>query len=66
MSLVVSTFWRDPATGDTRELTDWDAGHYMAGVERARRELWGSTHVSSRSGLPEGTGLVSRLEVVPR
>jgi hypothetical protein len=48
MSLVVSTFWRDPATGDTQELTDWDDGHYMAGVERARWELWGSDAIRRR------------------
>ena len=48
MSLVVSAFWRDPATGETQEFTDWDAGHHMAGVERARWELWGSEAVRRR------------------
>lgn len=48
MSLVVSAFWCDPATGDTHELTDWENGHHMAGVERARWELWGSEPVRRR------------------
>jgi hypothetical protein len=48
MTLVVSTFWTDPVSGETEEFTDWDAGHYMAGVERARWELWGSDAVKRR------------------
>jgi len=48
MTLVVSAFWRDPTSGDTQEFTDWDAGHHMAGVERARWELWGSESVRRR------------------
>ena len=48
MSLVVSAFWRDPSTGETQEFTNWDAGHHMAGVERARWELWGSDAVKRR------------------
>jgi hypothetical protein len=48
MSLVVSAFWRDPATGKTQEFTDRDHGHNLAGVERARRELWGSEAVKRR------------------
>ena len=43
MSLVVSTFWRDPATGDTQEFTDWDDGRSLVGVLRARWESWGPT-----------------------
>jgi hypothetical protein len=48
MSLVVSAFWTDPATGESHEFTDWDDGHYMAGVERARWDLWGSEAVRRR------------------
>lgn len=48
MSLVVSAFWRDPATGETHELTDRENGHHMAGVERARWDLWGSEPVRRR------------------
>ena len=48
MSLVVSAFWRNPATGETQEFTHWSTGHYMAGVERARWELWGSEAVRQR------------------
>jgi hypothetical protein len=48
MSLIVSAFWRDPATGETQEFTDWSGGHHMAGVERARWELWGSEAVRRR------------------
>ena len=48
MSLVVSAFWYDPAIGEMQEFTDWDGGHYMAGVERARWELWGSEAVKRR------------------
>lgn len=48
MTLVVSTYWRDPSTGDEQEFTDWSEGHHMAGVERARRNLWGSDAVKRR------------------
>jgi hypothetical protein len=48
MSLVVSAFWTDPGTGDSCEFTDWDDGHHMAGVERARTDLWGSGAVRRR------------------
>lgn len=48
MSLVISTFWRDPITGDAQESTDWDHGHYTAGVERARWDLWGSDALRRR------------------
>lgn len=48
MSLVVSTFWHDPKSGEQREHTDWDDGHHMAGVERARWDLWGSAAVRGR------------------
>jgi hypothetical protein len=48
MSLVVSAFWRDAATGETQEFTNWSDGHHMAGVERARWELWGSEAVRRR------------------
>ncbi|MFT3880232.1 MAG: hypothetical protein QM703_11295 [Gemmatales bacterium] len=48
MSLVVSAFWNDLATGELREFTDWDDGHHMAGVERARTDLWGSESVRRR------------------
>ena len=48
MSLVVSAFWTDPVSGESLEFTDWDDGHHMAGVERARRELWGSEAVRRR------------------
>jgi hypothetical protein len=48
MSLVVSAYWRDPATGETEEFTDWEQGHHMAGVERARWELWGSEAIRKR------------------
>jgi hypothetical protein len=48
MSLIVSTVWRDPATGDSQSYTDWENGNYMAGVERARFELWGSDALRRR------------------
>ena len=48
MSLVVSAFWTDPTTGESREFTDWDDGYYMAGVEQARSDLWGSEAVRRR------------------
>lgn len=48
MSLVVSSFWTDSATGSTCEFTDWDDGHSMAGPERARWDLWGSEAVRRR------------------
>jgi hypothetical protein len=48
MTLIVSAFWRDPATGKVEEFTDWEDGHYMAGVERARQNLWGSEPVRRR------------------
>src|SRR5436190_22230604 len=48
MSLVVSAFWRDSVSGEMQEFTDWEAGHHMAGVERARWELWGSEAVKRR------------------
>ncbi len=55
MSLVVSAWWRDPATGEFKQFTDWEDGHYMAGVERARWDLWGSDAVRRRgaSFLPQ-------------
>jgi len=48
MSLIVSAFWTDPITGESHEFTDWEDGHHMAGVERARWELWGSEAVRKR------------------
>ena len=48
MSLVVSAYWCGPATDETEEFTDWEDGHHMAGVERARQELWGSGSVRRR------------------
>lgn len=57
MSLVVSAFWRDSKTGEIVEYTDWDGGHYMAGVEVARSQLWGSEAVNRpprRAGAPHG------------
>ena len=48
MSLVVSAFWTDPATGESHDYTDWDDGHHMAGVESARSDLWGSETVRRR------------------
>jgi hypothetical protein len=48
MSLVVSAYWRDPSTGEIEEFTDWEQGHHMAGVERARWKLWGSEAVRRR------------------
>jgi hypothetical protein len=48
MTLVVSAYWHDPKTGTSEEFTDWEAGHQMAGVERARWELWGSEAVRRR------------------
>jgi hypothetical protein len=48
MTLTASAFWRDPATGEFEEFTDWEDGHYMAAVERARRNLWGSEPVQRR------------------
>ena len=51
MSLVVSAFWTDPVTGESQKFTDYDNGHYMAGVECARSELWGSDAVRCRGGM---------------
>ncbi len=48
MSLVVSAFWTDPATGEWHTFVDWDDGSYMAGGERARWNLWGSEAVRRR------------------
>jgi hypothetical protein len=48
MSLVVSAYWSDPSTGVTQEFTDWDDGRHMAGVERARWDLWGSEALRRR------------------
>ena len=48
MSMVVSAFWTDSATGESQEFTDWDDGYHMAGVERARWDLWGSEAVRRR------------------
>ena len=48
MTLIVSAFWTNPDTGQTEEFTDWGDGHHMAGVERARWELWGSEPVRRR------------------
>jgi hypothetical protein len=48
MSLVVSAYWQDPATGEMQEFTDWDNGHHMAGVESTRSDLWGSEAVRRR------------------
>lgn len=39
-SLVVSSLWTDPVSGEGHDYTDWDDGHCMAGVERARWDLW--------------------------
>ena len=49
MSLVVSAFWTDPGTGESHEFTDCSDGHQMAGVERARWDLWGSKAVRRRA-----------------
>jgi hypothetical protein len=51
MSLLVSAYWRNPETGETQEFIDWDDGHYMAGVERARSNLWGSEAVRRRGAI---------------
>ena len=48
MTLIVTAFWHDPDTGKYEQFTDWDHGHYMAGVERARQTLWGSEPVRRR------------------
>ncbi len=48
MTLSISAFWRDPVTGKSEEFTDWEDGHYMAGVERPRQNLWGSEAVRRR------------------
>ncbi|QDT36335.1 hypothetical protein [Stratiformator vulcanicus] len=48
MTLVVSAYWRDPVSGETKEFTDWSEGRHMAGAERARTELWGSTAIRRR------------------
>ena len=48
MTLIVTAFWHDPATGKYEQFTDWDDGHHMAGVERARQTLWGSEPVRRR------------------
>jgi hypothetical protein len=48
MSLVVSAFWTDPTSGQYCQFTDWDDGHYMAGVEASRRDVWGSKAVRMR------------------
>jgi hypothetical protein len=48
MSLIVSAFWRDPTTGEFVEFIDWEHGHQLAGLERARWELWGSEAVRRR------------------
>jgi hypothetical protein len=48
MTLTVSSFWHDPVSGKSQTFTDWEHGHYMAGVERARQELWGSDAVKRR------------------
>ncbi len=48
MTLIVSSYWRDPTTGASQEFTDWSDGHHMAGVERARWDLWGSDAVKKR------------------
>jgi hypothetical protein len=48
MSLVVSAYWRDSETGAELEFTDWTDGHYMAGPENARTNLWGSDAVKQR------------------
>jgi hypothetical protein len=49
MSLVVSSFWRDPVSGELEEHTDWSDGHHMAGAEVTRWELWGSAAVRRRA-----------------
>ena len=48
MTLIVSAHWLDPATGEGKSFTDWEDGHQMAGVERARQTLWGSEAVRRR------------------
>ena len=48
MTLVVSAFWTDPATGKNEKFTDWSDGHQMAGCESARQDLWGSEPVKRR------------------
>ena len=47
----------DSASGESHEFTDRDDGHDMAGVERARWELWGSEAVRRRGAkfLPQLT-----------
>ncbi len=65
MSLVVSAFWIDPVSGETHEFTDWDEGHHMAGVERARWELWGSEAVRRRGATFLPQLAESNLWVIP-
>jgi hypothetical protein len=48
MTLIVSAYWWDPATGEPKFFIDWEDGHSMAGVEVARVELWGSESVRRR------------------
>ena len=48
MTLIVSTYWRDPNTGKAESFTDWEDGRYMAGCESSRRKLWGSEPVRYR------------------
>jgi hypothetical protein len=48
MTLVVSAYWHDLETGAYEEFTRWEAGHHMAGVERARWDLWESEAVRRR------------------
>ena len=48
MTLMVSAYWWDPATGEPEFFTDCEEGRCMAGVEVARFELWGSESVRRR------------------
>lgn len=58
MSLLVAAYWRDPETGEIVQFVDWEGGHQIAGVERARYDLWGSEAVRRRGArfLPQLAG----------
>lgn len=42
MTLTVSAHWIDAVSGKEVDFTDWNDGHYMAGVESSRQVIWGS------------------------
>lgn len=48
MTLAVSSFWNDPETGTRERFMDSAEDRYMAGVEQARWDLWGSEAVRRR------------------